>query len=755
MSSTAETLATALREHQAGRLDQAEYAYRRILAVEPREAEAWHLLGVVACQRGRFAEAAELIARAVSLESQRPVYHNNLGVALRSLERTAEAAQSFIEASRLAPSYAEAHDNAASTLRDLGRLIEAETHCRRAIELKPDYVESLTRLGTILRDQGRLAEALAQWQAVNRLAPAYLPAYANIADLLNQQGRPDEAVALLERALAIDPNSAMIANNLGMLLSEQGSLERGVELIEQALRREPQLAEAYTNLGNIRFRQARFAEAVDVYRRALAVRPRYATAFSNLGAALVRLKDLDGAIRAFGESLRLEPDNAAAYNNLGTALKDQGRLEEGLRAMRRAVELDPAQIRAHSSLLYCLNYSSISPTELLAEHRRWEERHAPMPGRLGPLPQARQPERRLRIGYVSPDFHDHPVTTFLESGLAHHDRSNFEIVIYSDTMLRDTAHERLRALGHTWRDTFGWSDADLADKVRADRIDVLVELAGHTAGHRLRALAERPAPVQVSYLGYPATTGLATIDYRLTDEVADPPGANPYLAERPWRLPIGFCCFRPPQSAPSVSPLPAASREIFTFGSAHHLAKMNDRVLALWARLLARVPHSRLMLVRDTLFDGTGDFWAERLQRHGIAPDRYVLMHTVEGTVHLPLYHEFDLSLDVFPWSGHTTACESLFMGVPVVTLRGERFAGRMVASVLTTAGMGEWIADDEEAYLEIATRLAGDRVALARIRATLRERMVGSPLCDGTGFARRLESAFRQMWRDYCAGSS
>ena len=452
---------------------------------------------------------------------------------------------------------------------------------------------------------------------------------------------------------------------------------------------------------------------------------------------------------AVRDALEHQPQQAPAWSCLGELLAQQGRAAAAADAFREALRYKPDLAAAHSSLLIAENFNpDLKPAELLREHRHWEEQHARITP-LGPVPgHDRDPNRRLRVGYVSPDFLQHVVAHFIDPVLAHHDRQKVEAICYSDVLLGDAVTERLRSLAHGWRPIHGKSDNEVARLVQEDRIDILVDLAGHTGG-RLRLFALRPAPVQVTWLGYPATTGLSSMQYRLTDEVADPPGEPSCHTEELVRLPGGFCAYLPPSDAPPVVPPPCRERGYVTFGSLHKLAKLNDTVLDLWTDLLRAVPTARLLVFRDCLRGGVLDDFRQRFQRRGLGEDRVVLRHKVEGPGgYLSVYRDVDVLLDTFPWGGHATACEALWMGVPVVTLLGDRHAGRMVASVLTQVGLADFIARTREEYLARATSLAADPERLGSLRSGLRERVRHSPLCDGAGFTRHLEAAYRAMWR-------
>jgi predicted O-linked N-acetylglucosamine transferase (SPINDLY family) len=341
----------------------------------------------------------------------------------------------------------------------------------------------------------------------------------------------------------------------------------------------------------------------------------------------------------------------------------------------------------------------------------------------------------------------------MEPVLRCHDQEHFETFVYSDRAVPDQVTQRLRGIVGNWREAFCWSDAELAARIRSDEIDILVELSGHTAQNRLGAVALRPAPIQVSYLGYPSTTGLTSLDYRFTDAIADPPGEPVQYSEQLWRLSPGFCCYAASEDLPPVSPLPCATRSEITLGSLHHLAKLNGQVLDLWASVLKALPECRLLVFRNTLHGFAAERLTREMTQRGIESNRFELRHAMPTSgSHLSLYDEIDLTLDVLPWSGHTTSCESLWMGVPVVSLAGNRFAGRMVASVLTLAGFTQWIATDAEQYLEIVRQLVADRTKLAALRNGLRNRVAHSPLSDGATFTRSLENAYRGMWHKYCA---
>lgn len=528
---------------------------------------------------------------------------------------------------------------------------------------------------------------------------------------------------------------------------QAGALAEAEALYRQALALNPDLADSLHLLGVLRIQQGRAEEAVGLIRRAIALQGQAAGYHSNLGAALRILGRLEEAIAAFQRAVELAPDYAEAHSNLGTALRGQGLLAEAADCFRRAVALQPNYAVAHSNLLLCLNYlDDIAPADLFAEHLRWGEQHAPTIAR----PARRSIKGRpIRVGYVSPDLRDHSVAHFIEPLLRHHDPSVVQSVCYAGVARPDAVTARLQGLAGVWRSTIGLSDAALAEQIRADEIDILVDLAGHTAGNRLLVFAQRPAPVQVTWLGYPNSTGLRAMDFRLVDSVTDPAGiADQWASEQLLRVPGGFLCYQPPEGAPEVAPAPVSRNGFVTFGSFNNPSKLTPATLGAWGRLLIDLPGSRLLLKGQSFADpGARDRFVASFTALGIEPSRIDLRAQTPGAAdHLALYGEIDLALDPFPYNGATTTCEALWMGVPVVTLLGERHAARVGASLLTQMGLSEWIAADLQAYHAIALSLAQDPVKMAAARRGLRARMAASSLCNGADFARKLEALYQKI---------
>jgi protein O-GlcNAc transferase len=633
-----------------------------------------------------------------------------------------------------------------------GDLQEAQRRYREILRVAPTHPDAWYLLGSACHVLGNLSEAVACYQKALRLKPSYVEALSNLGVAYKVQGRVADAIASYREALRLRPSFPDAYNNLGLALEEQGKFEEAVANFHQALHLKPDFPEAHYNLGKALQQQGKIDEAIASYQRTLQLQPDYPDAFNNLAVALTVKGKLDEAAMYLQRALTANPQHADAHNNLGNVLKEQGRLEEAAYYYDQAFKCRPGFAGAHSNLLVCWNYDPTSdPGALFAEHRRWAELHA----RSTPAsvhPNDRSADRRLRVGYVSPDFYLHAAAHFVEPIFQHHDPHQVEIYCYAEVIANDAVTSRFRGRANVWRSTVGLSDAEIVEQVRADRIDILVDLAGHTANSRLGVFAHKPAPVQITYLGYPNTTGLTAVDYRLTDLIADPPGEPVRHTEELVRMPHAFC-YAVLEDAPEITPPPACAAGRVTFGSLHNLAKLNGRVLDLWCAILRTMPSAQLLVFRHTLEGSARDYFHSQLTQRGIGPDRFELRNTIQaGPDYLKVYESVDIALDAFPWNGHTTACEALWMGVPVVTLYGDRYAGRMAASALTALGLAELIARSPKEYVTIAADWAADVDRLGRLRNGLRERMRTSPLCDGAGFTRSLEEAYRRLWRRWCA---
>jgi predicted O-linked N-acetylglucosamine transferase (SPINDLY family) len=451
------------------------------------------------------------------------------------------------------------------------------------------------------------------------------------------------------------------------------------------------------------------------------------------------------------------PDYAEAHSNLGIALQDEGKLDEAVAGCRRALELKPGDAKTLSNLLLALQYhAGVTLSKLAAAHAGYDRLHAaPLRTARRRHDNVRDPHRRLRVGFVSPDFGRHPVGYFLIRGLENLDRDQWETVCYCDRIIEDDLTARFQAAAMSWRDVSCLSDKELTEQILADRIDILFDLAGHTAKNRLPVFACKPSPIQVTWAGYAGTTGLEAMDYILADRYEIPVEAEDHYCERVLRMPNGYVCYDPPGDASPVSPLPALKEGYVTFGSFNNPVKINRLVVEVWAKILHRLPHSRLVLKFKGMSDSSiAEGLAEEFASHGIDPRRIECLGWSAHATLLAEYHRIDLALDPSPYNGGLTTCEALWMGVPVITCPGETFASRHSLAHLSNVGLTETIAGNPEAYVDLAVGLANDLPRLAAMRAGLRQRVAESPLCDGKRFAADWMHLFRGVWRDWCSGS-
>jgi protein O-GlcNAc transferase len=603
---------------------------------------------------------------------------------------------------------------------------------------------------------GRLADAERLYRQILTAQPNHADALHLLGVIAHQAGRHDVAVELIRQSIAINPTNPFAYSNLGETYRAIGRLDEAAASHRRALELKPDYPDAHYNLGITLRDRGQLDESIAAYRRALQLKPNYPEAHNNLGTVLTDRGDLDEAIASYRRALQLKPDYPEAHNNLGTGLKDRGELDEAIAAYQRALQIEPSEASTHSNLIFALHlHPNQDKKAIFEEHQRWNRRFSD-PQRQFVLPHAndRHWERRLRIGYVSPDFRDHAVGHFVLPLLENHDRERFEVFCYSGVPRPDSMTERFRALAAGWRNTIGVPDARLTEMIREDGVDILVDLTMHTAGNRLTMFARQPAPVQVAWLGYPGSTGLPGIGYRLTDARLEPPGEeSAWSAEERIRLTDSWCCYRPAADSPEVNALPALSAERVIFGSLNNFAKVNEGVLARWARVLEAVQGSRLVMrcPEGQARKRVMGFFGAR----GIGMERLELVGYMSRWEYLKLYHRIDLALDPFPYNGTTTTCEALWMGTPVLTLPGAMPASRAGLSLLSSIGLEELVTYSEMNYLRLAADLAGNLPRLADLRASLRRRMQASPLMDAPRFARNVETAYRSMWERWRSGQS
>ena len=633
-----------------------------------------------------------------------------------------------------------------------GERAAALTLLRHACELAPEDAELQNNLGAVLTDARQVEAAIVHLHKAITLRPHYAEAHNNMGSALRAYGKPAEAEHCYREALRLHPDFPPALNNMGSLLRAAGRLSDALVWYRRALELAPTSYEGWTNLGNILLETDRLAESLPYFEEALRLAPHSALANYNFANALKESGARDRAGQLLARAAELDPTLAEAHNNLGNIRREQGCLPQALACFSRALAVRPAYQAAHSNLLFTTAYmDDLSPADIFALHCGWADLQAAHVPPSAPHDNLRDPHKRLKIGYVSPDFRTHACALFLAPLLYSHNRSVVEVYAYAEVAKPDAVTAQLQGQVAVWRSTVGLSDEELASLIRHDGIDVLVDLAGHTANNRLSALARKPAPVQATYLGYPATTGLPAVDWRITDAVTEPPGLTErYYTEQLYRLPHSLWCYLAPSDMGAIPPLPALSRGYVTFGSLNNYAKVGSRVVALWAAVLTAVPSARLRIL--TVPEGeTQDRLLAQFAALGIAGERLDLLGRVPRDRYIRSGEEIDIALDPFPCNGGTTTCDALWMGLPVVALQGNTFLSRASLSVLSAAGYPQFAAANEAQYIAHCVGLAGDLNHLAEIRQGLRAQMAASSLMDVVGFTADMEAAYRAMWVAWC----
>jgi protein O-GlcNAc transferase len=741
---------------QQGRAQEALQCYDSAIALTPELARAHFNRGIILLDRGEAQEALEAFTRAVRYKPDSAGAHFNLGAAYAQLNQHEAAISAYREALALKPQFAQAQMALGAALEEMGKDEAAAASYRQVLEIDPDDPEAYDKLLKTLRRSGRLDEVAQIYRRMLEADPQNADWLNNLGAVQRSLGQFKDAAASFQQAVAADPGNALVYNNLGATQRTLGQLADAVESYRQALEIRPNFIEAHHNLGNLLAELGQSDLALASYSQALEINADFPESLTAMGAVLQSQGRFDEAVEYHRRALAIRPDYAQAHSNLGNALQDLGQLEGSLESTRRALEIQPDFTEAHNSLLFVYNYLADQPiTHLLAHARQFGDVVTLRARPAQSWKSTPEPDRSLRIGLVSGDFCNHPVGYFLDGVVAALalNAPSLELFAYPTRTCDDELSRRIKAGCNAWHPLIGLSDEHAAAEIGSDGIDILIDLSGHTAHNRLSMFAWKPAPVQVSWLGYFATTGVPAMDYFLADPWTLPAGEEGSFTEKIWRLPQTRLCFTPPRSNIDVSVLPALSNGYVTFGCFNNLTKMNDAVVALWARILNAVPQSRLFLkARQIKQDSARRQIADRFAAHGIEACRLVLEDYVPRENYLEAYQRVDIALDPFPYPGGTTTAEALWMGVPVLTLAGERFLSRQGVGLMMNAGLPEWVAVDAADYLAKAIAHAGDLQKLAALRAGLRPQVLSSPVFDAPLFAEHFEAALRGMWRTWCA---
>jgi predicted O-linked N-acetylglucosamine transferase (SPINDLY family) len=735
--------------------DEALACFREAVRLQPNNVEAVNNLALVLIARREFHEARAVLE---CVDESSPAYplvlislsliHFEMGelpLALSVAERVVQ----------IQPQLPAARNQAGAVLLKMERYEEAAAHLQASLQVLPDQSQTLEHLGLALQVCDRLDEAETCLRRAVELDPANPRITTNWIAVLLQQERGVEALEAATAALQRQTVTAELHYLLGLAHRSLKQFVPAIAALNEAVKLRPDYPEALYALGLVYLDIGNSIYAATPLQQALRLRPNFPEVFCSLGQVYNQTGKLDESCEQYEQALRLKPDFAEALGGLANTYKDIGRTEEAIACYRKSLALDPSQTGTYSNFLFTLHYSAeISPEQIFQEHLTWAKHHAVPPAILRPHSNEPNPERRLRLGYVSADFREHVMGRYVEMILEARDRQRFEVYCYSNSNHQDDTNHRLRALADHWRDVQMLSEEALEARIREDQIDVLVDLSGHTGGNRLSLFARKPAPVQVTHFGYQFSSGNAAIDYQISDSVCDPPGMTERIhTEQIVRLPDIHWCYRP-NCTVEINPLPALANGYATFGFFNAFPKITPPALAAWARILQRLPNSRLLALANISPRADRQF-RETLSHQGIHPNRVTLVGRQALADYFQLYRQVDVALDSFPYTGCNTTCDSLWMGVPVVMLAGRSGVARQGASPLFLLGLSDLVTDSVEEYVETAIRLAQDLPRLQELRATLREQMRGSTLMNVERFTRQLEEAYRAIWLQWCRKAS
>lgn len=633
-----------------------------------------------------------------------------------------------------------------------GHLTQASNLYQQILECDPNHVDSLVNLAAIVYNSDP-QESLNLLRTARNIAPDNGSVHFNLGNLLHRHGFRKKAIQEFREVIRLQPQNAEAYFRLGNLFSENGRLEDALFCYQKAFQLKPEDVRVLNNLTDVLHRQGKDAQAEEMAKKTLELNPNLVEAHGNLGNVYKKQGNYEKAEFHFKEALKLEPDQAKVLYHLGATLLFSNRHKEASEHLRKAVEINPEFYQSHSSLVYALNYIEQQDQQhVFEEHRQWGTQHSAGIQEEGWPWIERDLRKKLRIGFVSPDFRAHVVALFIQQLFKHYDKNQFEFYGYAEVENPDGYTSTFMNLLDGWRSTIGVPDQEVYQTIKNDHIDILIDLAGHSAGNRLKVFSMKPAPIQVSYLGYINTTGLQEMDYRFCDAYVNPHKTQAYYTEQLIHLPGSFSCYEPINPSPPVAETPGLTNQYVTFGCFNNTNKLTPGTIRVWSELLKELPSSKLLLKSSHLNDPqTIERFKVQFLEQGVKEEQLIFEGSSEIYEYLASYNKIDIALDPFPHNGGTTSHDLLWMGVPMITLEGDRYVSRFGLSILTNLGYPEWIASNEKEYIHKASALASDLDALNTIRLGLREKMNTSPLCDGTTFSRNFERTLRSLWEEFC----
>ena len=742
---------------------------------------------VQASQSGYSKQAAQICKSLISAGTQNPIPFHLLGVIMHQAGRLDTAVKLLFQAIEIAPGYNEADGDLGAILFELERYEEAVIFYTKKLTDSPADIPAWMNLGNTNRSLGRPDEAIRCYKEALRLDPRLAGAYVNIGVINREQGDPERALEYQRCALSINPNLAQAHSNIGKAFMDTNHVQNAHDAFQQASKLEPTEINHLISLSNCCLRMGYFTDAITAINKATDLQPENPTLWfqlgvahqaagqtetainfleqasvlnpscadtlSNLGYCYFKMDRLEDSQEACLQAISYNAECADAYINLGNVQRELGRLEEAISSYEKALVIQPSCVSAYSNILLTLHaLPSSTPSGILAAHIKWDKVHGlPVDSIVKVHANLKDPKKRLKLGFVSADLGYHPVGYFTIGFFENYDRKKFNITVYSGR-LPDAMTERFKTNASHWVDIGGMNDTALSAKIVDDEIDILFDLSGHTTNNRLATFARKPAPIQISWSGYPGTTGLSAMDFLVSDPRHTPSEDHSYYREKMITLPDSFICYSPPEHAPDVSPPPSEANGFFTFGCFSNPSKINTELLLIWAQLMKVIPKSRLLMIYKNLNAPENHARISSvLSAAGIEPSRILIEGRQEPIEFMKNYGRVDVAFDSFPYSGGVTTCEALWMGVPVISYPGDTFASRHAFSLLTAAGLDNFIIENKLHFIDKVRTLTDGSNRLSSIRSSLRAKIASSALCDPQKYTRNLERALIKAWRDWC----
>jgi protein O-GlcNAc transferase len=743
-------LSYAVQDFQRGSLDEAKGKLAHILKIHPHNIAALEILGIVYATQGNTQLALKHFDKITEIKPDYDEAWSNRGNALLELKQYEQALASYNKAVSMKSDNAGSWYNRGNALSELKQYDQALASYDKAISIKSDTAAFWYNRGNALSELEQYEQALDSYDKAVSIKSDYAEAWSNRGNALSELKQYKQALDSYDKAINFKPDYAEVWFNYGNTFSELKQYDQALAFYDKAISIKPDYAEAWSNRGNALSELKQNEQALTSYDRAISIKSDYVEAWSNRGNALSELKQYDKALASYDRAISIKSDYVAAWSNRGNVLIDIGQFSLSVASHREAIKLDPESLDARSKLLFSLNYlGKLNPQELVAEAKIFGLKASERANSKFINCNAHAVVERLRIGFVSGDLRKHSVGYFIEGLLEKLDRDQFEIFAFTTTTITDDLTNRIKPFFTEWFSIYEMSDPVAAKLIHETGINVLIDLSGHTAYNRLPVFSYRPAKVQVSWLGLPMTTGIPEMDYVLGDSYALPQEFENQFTEDIWRLPESYLCLTKPDTLVQVEPLPSITNGYITFASFNNLSKMNDRVVEAWSNILKALPNAKLLLKNKQLFDSNIRSKTLKLfGLYGVTPDRLIFKNMLESRdEHFSVYNDVDIALDTFPYPGVTTTIEAYWMGVPVLTMKGNSFLSGTATSIAKNAGLFDWIASDVDEYVSKAVEFSSDLNRLSQLRSTLRERVLKSPLLDSTRFANKFGDALWEMW--------